>query len=155
MITIAMALFMLSFNQPIATKDFKCMIQLKNYEGEGAYVIVSLINREEGEYVQTLYVQGEDHQWFNEITEWWKFFGKRRPNIDAITGATVGGGERTISQLKIPSDKIDAGYNLRFETAVEDQEYHTQDVQFELTTDNLSRVNEGKGFIRYVRIVPQ
>ncbi|MEM9023339.1 MAG: DUF2271 domain-containing protein [Bacteroidota bacterium] len=145
-------MILISFAFPPQTTDYKCMIQLTNYTGEGAYVVVSLLDKD-GNYNQTLYVQGKDHEWFNEITEWWQFYGKRRPNIDAITGATVGGGERTVSLLKIPTEKINAGYSIRFETAVEDQEYYPDDIQFELTTENLQKQAEGKGFIRYVRLI--
>lgn len=130
------------------------MIQLKNYTGEGAYVIVSLLD-EDGAYNETLYVQGKDSEWYNEITGWWKFYGKTHPDIDAICGATVSEGERTITVLKIPADKIDSGYTLRFETAVEDQEYYEADLEFPLTQENLKGSKEGSGFIRYVRLMPQ
>lgn len=136
------------------TKAVKCLIQLTNYTGEGAYVIVSLLNAD-GEYEKTLYVQGKDSEWYSEIPEWWKFYGKYRQDIDAISGATVSGGERTVTVLQIPEDKIDKGYSLRFETSVEDQEYYADDIQFELTTENLNVKKEGKGFIRYVRMLPQ
>lgn len=134
------------------TKAVKCMIQMTNYTGEGAYVVISLIDAA-GEYEETLYVQGDDSEWYSEISEWWKFYGKHRPNIDAISGATLSGGERTVNVLQIPVDKIDQGYSLRFETAVEDQEYYNEDLQFPLTTENLKSKKEGKGFIRYVRLL--
>lgn len=132
----------------------KCMIQMINYTGEGAYVIISLIDPE-GAYEETLYVQGKDNEWYSEISEWWKFYGKRRLDIDAIAGETIAGGERTISIIKIPSEKIDQGYSIRFETSVEDQEYYTDDVQFSLTSESIKSKVEGKGFIRYVRMMPQ
>ena len=132
----------------------KCMIQMTNYTGEGAYVIVSLIDPE-GAYEETLYVQGKDNEWYSEISEWWKFYGKRRLDVDAISGETIAGGERTISIIKIPSEKIDKGYSIRFETSVEDQEYYTDDVQFELTSESVKSKVAGKGFIRYVRMMPQ
>lgn len=132
----------------------KCMIQMTNYTGEGAYVIISLIDPE-GAYEETLYVQGKDNEWYSEISEWWKFYGKRRLDIDAIAGETIAGGERTISIIKIPSEKIDQGYSIRFETSVEDQEYYTDDVQFKLTSESMKSKVEGKGFIRYVRMMPQ
>jgi len=130
------------------------MIQLKNYEGEGAYVIVSVVDKD-NKYQETLYVQGEDKDWFNEITEWWKFYGRHRPSLDGITGATVSGGERSTSILRVPLDKLNAGYKLRFETAVEDQEYYESDLEFDLTSENLSLKHEGSGFIRYVRLMAQ
>lgn len=147
---------LVAFSQaPTETVNYKCLIQLTNYEGEGAYVVVSILDGE-GEYVETLYVQGDDDEWYRDITEWWKnVYGIRRPNIDAIVGETVTGGQRKMTVLQIPTDKIDAGYMIRFESAVEDQEYYADDVQFELTTENLTAKKDGTGFIRYVRMLPQ
>ena len=130
------------------------MIQMTNYTGEGAYIVISLLNPE-GEYEKTIYVQGDDEEWYHDITEWWKFQGKKRADIDAITGATISGGERAISVIKIDEDKIDKGYKIRFETAVEDQDYFADDVEFELTSESVKSKVEGKGFIRYIRLMPQ
>lgn len=136
------------------TTKYKCMIQMKNYDGEGAYVVISLLNNK-GEYEQTLYVQGDDDEWYHDITEWWSFYGKKRSDIDAITGATISGGNRAISIIEIPKDKIDNGYKIRFESAVEDKEYYKDDVEFELTSNNIKQKVEGNGFIRYIRMIPQ
>ncbi|WP_299439743.1 DUF2271 domain-containing protein [uncultured Aquimarina sp.] len=145
---------LVSFTRESNTTNLKCMIQMINYTGEGAYVVISLI-KPEGGYDETLYVQGKDSEWYSDITEWWKFYGKQRSDIDAISGATISGGERTVSIIKIPKDKIDSGYKIRFETAVEDQEYYEDDVEFELTTETIKSKVEGKGFIRYIRMLPQ
>ena len=118
-----------------------------------SYTIDTLMK--EGNYVETLYVQGDDDEWYSDITEWWKFLGKVRRDIDAITGATVSGGNRSISLLEIPNDKIDSGYTLRFESAVEDQEYYKDDIEIELTSESIKNKIEGKGFIRYIRLMPQ
>ncbi len=139
---------------PAQLKTVKCLIQMTNYSGEGAYLVVSLLNPD-GEYEETLYVQGKDSEWYSEIPEWWKFYGKYRPSIDGISGETISGGERTVTVLQIPEDKIGKGYSIRFETSVEDQEYHMDDIQFELTSENLKSKKEGKGFIRYVRMLAQ
>lgn len=135
------------------TTKYKCMIQMTNYTGEAAYVVISLINPQ-GEYEKTLYVQGDDDEWYHDISDWWKFYGKKRGNLDAITGATIAGGARTISVIDIEDSKIDAGYSIRFETAVEDQEYYTKDVQFPLTSENVKSKQNGTGFIRYIRMMP-
>ncbi|SFD24537.1 DUF2271 domain-containing protein [Algibacter pectinivorans] len=133
---------------------YKCMVQMINYNGEGAYVVISLINPE-GTYEKTLYVQGDDDEWYHDIAEWWRFYGKTKTDIDAITGATIGGGERAINVIEIEPDKINTGYSLRFETAVEDKEYFIKDVEFPLTTQNIKLKHEGKGYIRYIRMMPQ
>lgn len=127
---------------------------MTNYTGEGAYVVISLINPK-GDYEQTLYVQGDDAEWYNTVEEWWKkFYGKKRTNIDAITGATISGGKRTVSVLDIDDSKLNSGYKIRFETAVEDQEYYKSDVEFELTSESVKGKVDGTGFIRYVRMMP-
>ncbi len=143
-----------SFKKLNESSPYKCMIQMKNYTGEGAYIIISLLNSS-GEYEETLYVQGDDDEWYFDITEWWSFQGKKRADIDAITGATISGGERKISVVRIDKNKINKGYKIRFETAVEDQEYYKDDIEFELTSENLKSKIEGKGFIRYIRMMPQ
>jgi hypothetical protein len=148
------AVGLMSFNPP-ETINYKCMIQLTNYQGEGAYIVVSILDPQRN-YVETLYVQGEDHEWYRDVEAWWKnLYGIRRPDLDAIVGATVSGGQRKMTVLKIPADKIDSGHILRFESAVEDQEYYMDDVEFELTSENLKSKMEGRGFIRYIRLLPQ
>jgi len=150
---IIVTLGVMAFSTAESTK-YKCLIQMKNYEGEGAYTVISLLNPQ-GEYEKTLYVQGDDEEWYHDITEWWNFHGKVRTDIDAITGATISGGNRAISIIEIPNDKINKGYKIRFETAVEDQEYYTSDVEFELTSESVKSKVDGKGFIRYIRMIPQ
>ena len=59
---------------------YKCLIQMKNYSGEGAYIVISIINPE-GDYEKTVYVQGDDPEWYYEITSWWKFYGKKRNKL--------------------------------------------------------------------------
>ncbi|WP_338732408.1 DUF2271 domain-containing protein [Mangrovimonas cancribranchiae] len=148
-----LVLGLLSFTTLTESTKYKCMIQMTNYTGEGAYIVISLINPE-GEYDKTLYVKGDDDEWYNTVEKWWQFYGKKRHNIDAITGATISGGGRAIEVIDIEDSKIDAGYSIRFETAVEDDEYYVDDVQFPLTTENIKGKHEGKGFIRYIRMMP-
>ena len=60
-----LALF--SFTKEPNTTNLKCMIQMVNYTGEGAYVVISLM-KPDGSYDQTLYVQGKDSEWYSDIT---------------------------------------------------------------------------------------
>ena len=156
---IALGLLSMVAFRPFANGDktqYKCMIQLKNYDGEGAYVVASLLDKD-GKYLETLQVIGDDPEWYHDLMEWWSYYGKDTYNIDAITGPTLGGsGQRAIKVIEIDNDKLDKGYKIRFETAVEDQEYFVDDATFDLTTDNLKgKKIDGTGFIRYVRMMPQ
>ena len=127
------------------------MLQMSNYMGEGAYVVVSLVNAK-GTYEKTLYVMGEDKKWYKSLKEWHKCYSKKPTNISAITGASVTGGDRSITTIEIEDSKINTGYKLRFESAVEDQKYNTTDIEIPLTTAAMSEKTEGKGYIRYVRL---
>lgn len=141
--------FLSSAQKPGFTK-YKCMVQMTNYVGEEAYIVVSLIDSK-GAYEKTLYVMGPDKKWYNQIKEWNKFHSKKPTNISAITGASVAGGDRSVTTFEIENAKINKGYKLRFETSVEDKPYHAKDIEVPLTTEGLAAKTEGTNYIRYVR----
>ncbi|MBE8713848.1 DUF2271 domain-containing protein [Sphingobacterium hungaricum] len=133
------------------TSKYKCMIQMIGYEGEAAYVIISLINPNGG-YEKTLSVLGPDKQWFNTLKEWHKFQLKSKEKLSAITGASVGGGDRAMRTIEIDNSKLNKGYKIRFESAVEEQKYHPIDVDIPLTTEGVTARADGKGYIRFVKL---
>ncbi|PZR24904.1 MAG: DUF2271 domain-containing protein [Citrobacter freundii] len=129
---------------------YKCMLQMTNYMGEGAYIVVSLVDAK-GNYEKTLYVMGSDKKWYPNLKSWHKAFAKKSNNISGITGASVTGGDRSMTVVEIDNAKINAGYKLRFETAVEDKPYYEKDAEVPLTTEGLAAKTDGTGYIRYVR----
>jgi hypothetical protein len=133
-----------------APAKYKCMIQMTNYVGEGAYIVVSLIDPKGG-YEKTLRVMGSDKKWYKDVKEWYKSYAKKPTNISAITGASVSGGDRCVTVLEIDDAKLDAGYKIRFETAVEDKEYYVKDLEIPLTKEAISGKTDGTNYIRYVR----
>lgn len=146
---------LMSFTNVSSTDPYKCLIQMKNYTGEGAYIVVSLLDENE-EYLKTIHVRGEDDEWYHDIAEWWDFYGKSRTGLDGITGATISGGSRAVTSLQIDPEWVDKNYSLRFETAVEDKAYHPDDIQVKLNPDLLEgKILKGEGFIRFVKILPQ
>lgn len=128
------------------------MIQMNSYEGEAAYVIISLIDPK-GVYEKTLSVLGTDKQWYNTLKDWHKFQTKTKAKLSAITGASVGGGDRAMRTIEIDNSKLNKGYKLRFESAVEEQKYHVNDVEISLTTTAITERANGKGYIRFVKLV--
>ncbi len=148
--SIAFCVFLVSLSVSAQSK-YKCMLQMSNYEGEGAYVVVSLINQK-GQYEKTFAVMGPDKKWYNTLKEWHKAQSKKTEKLAAITGASISGGERNITTFVIDDTKMDKGYKLRFETAVENKKYHSNDVEIPLTTNDFTKKTEGKGYIRYVKL---
>lgn len=132
------------------TTKYKCMVQMNSYIGDGAYIVISLIDPK-GAYEKTLYVLGADKKWFKTLKEWHKFNTGKPANLSAITGASVTGGDRSVNVIEIENSKLNAGYKLRFESAVEDKGYNVKDAEIALTTEALAAKSDGTGFIRYVR----
>lgn len=139
-----------SFTSSAQTTKYKCMIQMTNYMGEGAYIVVSIVDSKGG-YDKTLYVLGSDKKWYKTLKEWHKAYLKKPSNISAITGASAAGGDRSVVELEIENSKLNSNYKLRFESAVEDKPYYVKDLEIPLTTEGLSAKSEGTGYIRYVR----
>lgn len=137
--------------QVSAQSKYKCLLQMTNYTGLEAYVVVSLINPS-GQYEKTLYMMGPDKQWYNGFKEWNNSLGKKKENLSAITGASIASGDRSMAVFQIDDTKMNKGYKLRFESSVEDKDYHVKDVEIPLTTEGITQKVEGKGYIRYVKL---
>lgn len=139
-------------NNPSSSTKYKCLVQLTNYSGEGAYIAVSVINKE-GKYLKTLQILGDDEEWYPDVKYWYRFHQEEMGDLDGITGETISGGERTVLVLEIDNSLINSENSIRFETAVEEEKYHQQDLEFKLTPNNLNLKHEGKGYIRYVKMM--
>lgn len=57
-----------------------------------------------------------------------------------------------MTTIEIENSKINKGYKLRFESAVEDQKYYVSYLEIPLTTEGLAEKTDGKGYIKYVRL---
>lgn len=143
-----------SFRSDPEVSRYKCLVQTVNYTGENAYIIVSLMNPE-GEYDHTLYIMGDDPEWYHLFDEWWSYFGKEARDVDGITGATVAGGQRKVIAFEVDKAKLDQGYKIRFETQVEDQDYYPADLEIPLVSEMPKSPQKGSGYIRYVRLMAQ
>ena len=133
-------------------KSYRCLIQLTNYGGEGAYVITSLIDPE-GQYEETLYVGGDDSKWYPDLPTWYDFHEVSNQEIDGITGASIQSGGRKIASIQVDGDKLNQGYKLRFESSVEDGNYFDKDIEVYLQDKMVGKTIEGSGYIRYVRLI--
>lgn len=153
-------LYFSSFSTEIPAEDLKvkCMMQMIEYRGEGAYINVSVVDQE-GRYLKTIYVMGNDKSWFSEMPSFWKHLRANDlytdeafyPLIDGITGATISGGERRVLRLSIPKNLIKTTHALRFETAVEDKIYYQDDIQFSLGEAAFSQRYQGQGYIKSIQ----
>ncbi|KPM47442.1 DUF2271 domain-containing protein [Jiulongibacter sediminis] len=140
------------FTSKPADVNFKCLVQLTNYSGEGAYVAVSLLDAT-GKYQKTLYIFGKEKRWYDDLTSWWKFYSAKHESVDAISGASITPGSRKVFSFSLDDAYFNKGYKLRFETAVENQDYKEKDLEFEFSSANVGKSLNGTGYIRYVKLI--
>ena len=115
--------------------EIKCLLEIMDYRGEGAYFVISVLDKEEN-YIKTVYVLGDDKSWFSELKYFWIHLRENNlfsdedfyPLIDGISGPTISGGERRVFQIKVPKNLLNNSFHLRFETAVEDKAYYINDI---------------------------
>ncbi len=136
------------------TTKYKCMVQMNSYSGKEAYVVVSLMNPK-GQYEETLAVLGSDNEWYKTLKEWDKFQAKKKQKLNGITGASVAGGARATKLLEFNTAKLEKGYKIRFESAVETQKYFTKDAEVTLSAAALDNREgaKGTGYIKQVRFI--
>ena len=146
-------ILLLMSNTTSPTSKYKCMIQLKNYTGEGAYIVVSVVDKD-GKYLTTLRVLGDDEEWYPDLTKWYGYYKEGNQKVDGISGATISGGERTLFVFELDEKYLVEGNQLRFESAVEEQKYTVDDVQIPIMNNKIAGTHEGKEYIRYVKILP-
>jgi hypothetical protein len=147
-----LAVASLGFNKRPAEVSFKCLVQLTNYSGEGAYVMVSLIDNK-GKYKKTLQVFGKEKRWWDDLPSWFKFYTTTKENVDGVSGASITAGNRKVFSITADEATFDKGYKLRFETAVENKDYKEKDVEMDFSEANIGKTVEGTGYIRYVKLI--
>ena len=134
-----------------AQDKYKCMVQMTNYNGEAAYMVVSLIDPQ-GNYQKTLYVFGDNGKYYDSLKKWFVFYQDKKEKIDAVTGASITQGDRKTITLNLDKNLLDQGYKIRFESAVEDQNYYTTDAEVPFSSESLKGKTEGSGYVRYIRL---
>lgn len=144
-------LFLLSTVAIAQNAKYKCMLQMANYKGLEAYIVVSLVDSK-GKYEKTLYVMGTDKSWYNGLEEWDKQMSQKKENLNGITGASVAAGDRNNITITIDESKMNKGYTLRFESVVEDKDYFVTDAEIPLTTTEITQKKDGTGYIRFVKL---
>ena len=134
-----------------AQDKYKCMVQMTNYNGEAAYMVVSLIDPQ-GNYQKTIYVFGDNGKYYDSLKKWFVFYQDKKEKIDAVTGASITQGDRKTITLNLDKNLLDQGYKIRFESAVEDQNYYTTDAEVPFSSESLKGKTEGSGYVRYIRL---
>lgn len=117
---------------------------LKSYGGNGAYLAIYLTDAQ-GKFHSTLRVAGRKAKYHSHLRDWSR--GEKR-NVDGITGASVGSGQSLKVSVDIADALIDAGYQIRIDSAVEDGNDFAAEVVVPLAAANTGKPVAGKGYVK-------
>lgn len=119
---------------------------LKNYSGDGAYLAIYVTNAQ-GQYQKTLWVAGKKVKYYKNLRDWARGSGMKASEFDGVSGASVGSGSTLKVTVEIADALIDAGYEIRIDTAVEDARDNPAEVSTPLTTTSAGKPTAGRGYI--------
>ena len=117
---------------------------LNAYGGKGAYLAIYVTDAQ-GKVHSTLHVAGPKAKYYKHLRDWSRGGTKR---IDGVTGASVGSGKTLKVSVAIADALIDAGYQIRVDSSVEDRQDHGSDVIIPLTAAGAGKPTAGKGYVK-------
>ena len=121
--------------------------QLQTYSGDGAY-LAFYVTDANGQYQTTLWVSGKKTKFYKNLRDWARGSGLKATEFDGVSGASVGSGTTLKVTVELADTLIDAGYEIRVDSAVEDQRDNPADVRAPLTTVDAGKPVAGRGYIK-------
>lgn len=121
--------------------------QLKNYSGDGAYLAIYVTDAQ-GKYQKTLWVSGKKAKYYKHLRDWARGSGLKSSEFDGVSGASVGSGRSLKVTADLADALIDAGYEIRIDSAVEDGRDNAADVRVPLTKAGAGKLTAGRGYVQ-------
>lgn len=120
--------------------------QLKNYDGNDAY-LAFYVTDANGNYQKTLWVAGKKAKYYRHLSDWARGSGLNPSEFDGVSGASVGSGRTLKVSVELADTLIDAGYQIRVDSAVENKHEARSDIAVPLTTQGAGKPSTGSGYI--------
>ena len=120
--------------------------QLKHYSGNGAYLAIYVTDAN-GQYQKTLWVAGKKAKYYRHLSDWARGSGMNPSEFDGLSGASVGSGSTLTVSVELADTLIDAGYQIRIDSAVEDKRDSRADVSVALTSSGSSKPVTGNTYV--------
>ncbi len=141
----------LGLASPVAAKTLNFTVAIKNYSGNNTYFAAYVVDANGG-YVATLHAAGSRQRYLGDLSRWARLISRSGRGVDGTTGASVGSGQSVSGSVFIPDNMFNAGYVLRVETAVENQNYVPNDAAITLEDANNGKSVGGTGYVKSLSI---
>lgn len=121
--------------------------QLQNYGGNSAF-LAFYVTDANGQYKKTLWVAGQKAKYYKNLRDWARGSGLKASEFDGVSGASVGSGDSLKVTVELEDALIDAGYEIRVDSAVEDMRNTPADVRAPLTAEGTGKPLTGRGYVK-------
>lgn len=121
-------------------------VSMTQYGGPGAYLAIYVTDAS-GAYAGSLWMAGGKSKYYKHLTDWAQLTGGDVGQVDGITGASVGSGQRLELSMDLADALFDAGYTLHIDAAAEDMRDSPNEVAVPLTTAGAGAPVAGRRYI--------
>ena len=121
--------------------------QMQSYGGNAAF-LAFYVTDAAGKYQKTLWVAGKKAKYYRNLRDWARGSGLKASEFDGVSGASVGSGSTLKVTVELADALIDAGYEIRVDSAVEDKADYPADVRAPLTKAGAGKPTAGRGYIK-------
>lgn len=122
--------------------------QFADYGGYNAYAAVYITDAQ-GKVVQTLHVSGTKAKYYRSLSGWAR---GASGSIDGLTGASIGSGGTLKVTADIADAMLDAGYQVRIDTSVEDGNAYAADAAAPLAAASVGKPAAGHGYVKSLTV---
>ncbi len=119
---------------------------MQNYGGNNAYLAIYLTDANK-KFHSTIWVAGGQTRYYRHLRDW-RRGSANESGIDGVTGASVGSGSGLRIKVDIADSLIDAGYQIRIDSAVEEVGESPADIIAPLDSANSGKAFDGKNFVK-------
>lgn len=123
---------------------------MERYSGNAAYLAVYVTDTA-GHYRATVQVFGEKVQYYPHLAHWMRAVGPQSAPLDGVTGASVGSGRGLDVTVEVADALIDAGLQLRVDTAAENIADEPSEIVLPLERGAAGRDATGRGLVARFR----
>lgn len=137
---------------PVAAeaKPLTLTTTLNSYGGNGAYLAIYLTDAQ-GRVHSTLRLAAPKAKYHTHLRDWSRSSAAARRPIDGITGASVGSGQTLKVSVDVADALIDAGYQIRIDSAVEKGRDNPSEIIAPLNKTAAGKPLSGKGYVKSFR----
>jgi hypothetical protein len=136
---------------PATARPVDIALKMNSYSGQRAYLAAYVVDPK-GQYATSLLIAGSNGNYLAHMDRWYRMIMRAGGKFDGTTGASIGSGETMKTRVEVPDAMLNAGFTLRVESAVENQNYVPNEAAVELSDANNGKSVAGSGYVQSMTV---